>query len=215
MTLSIVDLNGKMEAKSVHPKGDFLFVRDLNAERSSGGIELPGGARSECRFAEVKEAGPGLLDKEGNRIPLPVSAGDIIVMMDYAGEYLELRDGRYRFVHAVGAWAKVTLKSTETLEIESLVPVNDKLLVEVKDEEKSPGGIVLPDDPKLRWATGLVHSVSKGFHHQTTGAFIELDILSGDKIVFMRYAGAVVEIGGKKLRLIQKADVLCVVEKEG
>lgn len=215
MSMTIVDLEGRVKAGQIRPLGDYLFVRDLTKETTAGGIILPNGERSECRFAEVVAVGSGETNlKNGQTVPLDFKPGETILFMDYAGEYLELKDGRHRFLHANGVWAKAELVSEETLEVRSIRPVMDKLVVEVKEEEKTRGGILLPEDMKLKWASGLVHSVSAGYFHAQSGRQVEMDFKSGEKIAFMRYAGAIVTVGGKKLRLIQKADVLVSIEGE-
>lgn len=212
MSLSITDLAGSVDVTTFKPTQDYVLVRDLNRDRTSGGIILPKES-SELRFVEVVAKGPGAYcDRLSRYEPLAYRPGDKLLIMDYAGEYIETNGERYRFVRSHGVWAKVEFADLETFSIHRLMPVMDKLVVKLKDQEKSNGGILLPDDLKLKWAHAEVRSASEGYFNTTLAQQVELGIKAGDKVVFMRYAGANIDVAGEKLRIIQKADVLSVVE---
>ena len=91
-------------------------------------------------------------------------------------------------------------------------PLGDRVLVKrVEAEEKTKGGIVLPDTAKEKPKEGKVISVGPG---KTTeeGKNIPLSVKEGDKILFSSYAGTDIEVEGKEYLILREEDILGIIE---
>jgi chaperonin GroES len=92
-----------------------------------------------------------------------------------------------------------------------LVPVGEKIVVKrVNAEEKTAGGIVLPDAAQERPCQGRVLSVGDGCL-LPDGTRAPHQVSEGDRILFGNYAGAEVKINGEELLIMSESDVLAVV----
>jgi chaperonin GroES len=91
-------------------------------------------------------------------------------------------------------------------------PLQDRILVKrVEEEEKSRGGIIIPDTAKEKPMEGKVIAVGKGKVLEN-GKTQRLDVKKGDRILFSKYAGIEVKIGGEEHLIIREDDVLGVIE---
>ena len=91
-------------------------------------------------------------------------------------------------------------------------PLGDKLLVEVLEaEEKTKGGIILPDTAKEEKTEGKVLSVGPGKVLES-GKVQPLEVKSGDKVIFGKYAGDELLIDGKKCKILKESEILAVYE---
>lgn len=85
----------------LRPIGDRILVKRLEPEEKlKGGIILPDTAKKKQEQAEVIAVGTGKKDKNGALIPIPVKAGDIILMDKYSGQEVTLDDVEYVIVRA-------------------------------------------------------------------------------------------------------------------
>lgn len=210
----ILPTAGEIDISKVRPTGDYLLVKTFEKNETSGGIILPHGERSECRFGEVVASGSGEIgQKSGKLYPTGFCEGNAILVMEYTGEQMEIGEEKYRFLHANGVWARVEFDDPKTLSIKRLYPVTDHILIEIEEEEKSKGGIHLPSAPNLAYARAKVVKVGGPWTNPKTDKFEPIPVVDGDRIIFRRYAGAIVTVDGKKYRIIQTADILCVEEK--
>lgn len=92
-------------------------------------------------------------------------------------------------------------------------PLNDRILVKrLEAEEKTKGGILLPDTAKEKPKEGEVVAVGPGKWLEN-GKRQSIDLKKGDKIIFESYAGTEVKIEGKEYLLMKEDDVLGIVEK--
>ncbi len=92
-------------------------------------------------------------------------------------------------------------------------PLQDRVIVErLAEEEKTKGGIIIPDTAKEKPMEGKVIAVGKG---KTTdeGKLLKLDVKEGDVILFSKYAGTEVKIDGKEYLIMREDDILGIVEK--
>ena len=92
-------------------------------------------------------------------------------------------------------------------------PLQDRVIVErLAEEEKTKGGIIIPDTAKEKPMEGKVISVGKG---KTTddGKLLKLDVKAGDVILFSKYAGTEVKIDGKEYLIMREDDILGIIEK--
>ena len=91
-------------------------------------------------------------------------------------------------------------------------PLNDKILVKrVEAEEKTKGGIVLPDTAKEKPKEGVVVSVGSGKLLEN-GERAPLQVREKDRVIFSSYAGTEVRIDGNEYLIMNEDDVLAVVE---
>lgn len=94
-----------------------------------------------------------------------------------------------------------------------LEPLQDRVLVlRVAEDELSPGGIVIPDAAKEKPQEGLV--VAAGPGRLIDGAFHTLSVVEGDKILFSKYAGTDVNVGGGDHIILREDDILAIVRED-
>ncbi len=93
-----------------------------------------------------------------------------------------------------------------------LRPLQDRILVQrVKEEEKTKGGIIIPDTAKEKPAEGKVVSVGKGKLDES-GKRIALEVKKGDRILFGKYSGTEVKIEGEEYLIMREEDVLGIID---
>ncbi|CAN7560563.1 co-chaperone GroES [Phenylobacterium sp. LjRoot164] len=91
-------------------------------------------------------------------------------------------------------------------------PLGDRVLVKrVEEEEKTKGGIIIPDTAKEKPQEGEVVAVGPGARDDN-GKLQPLDVKAGDRILFGKWSGTEVKIDGKDLLIMKESDVLGVVE---
>ncbi len=94
----------------------------------------------------------------------------------------------------------------------NLRPLGDRILVEpVEKEETIAGGLLLPETAKEKPQQGKVLAAGAG-RKDENGKRIDMDVQTGDTILFAKYAGTEVKIDGKKLLIMKEADVLGILE---
>jgi chaperonin GroES len=92
-------------------------------------------------------------------------------------------------------------------------PLQDRVLVKREEEEqKTKGGIIIPDAAKEKPIEGVIIAVGKG-KVATDGKLIKMDIKEGDKILFNKYAGTDVKIDGEEYVIMREDDIVGVIEK--
>ena len=92
-------------------------------------------------------------------------------------------------------------------------PLQDRLVVlRVQEEEKTSGGIIIPDSAKERPLEGEVIAVGQG-KRLDDGTVQALDVKKGDRVLFGKYSGTEVKIDGKDHLILREDEVLGVVEK--
>ncbi len=93
----------------------------------------------------------------------------------------------------------------------SFKPLGDRVVIEAtKREEKTTGGIYLPDSAKEKPMEGTVVSVGKGAR-DTQGNLIPMELKAGDRVIFGKWAGTEVKIDGKELLIMKESDVMGVL----
>ena len=92
-----------------------------------------------------------------------------------------------------------------------LQPLGDRLIVEVLEEEETTvSGIVLPDTAKEKPQRGKVLAVGPGPRDED-GEFIKMDIEVDDEVIFSKYGGTEISIGGDDVLILRESDVLAKV----
>ena len=95
-----------------------------------------------------------------------------------------------------------------------LKPLGDRLVVQaIEEEETTESGLVLPDTAKEKPQKGEVLAVGPGKRSEQTGEVIPLDIKVGDTVVYSKYGGTEITVGGDDLLILSGRDVLAIVEK--
>jgi len=95
----------------------------------------------------------------------------------------------------------------------SFRPLHDRVLVKrVKAEEKTKGGIIIPDTAKEKPQEGKVVAVGTGIRGED-GKVTPLDVKAGDKVLFGKWSGTEVTIDGEELIIMKESDILGIVEK--
>ena len=91
-------------------------------------------------------------------------------------------------------------------------PLGDRLLVKrIEEEDKSKGGIIIPDSAKEKPQEGQVVAVGKG-KMLDDGKMVALEVKAGDRILFGKYAGTDVKIEGEEHLIMREDDVLGIME---
>jgi chaperonin GroES len=93
-------------------------------------------------------------------------------------------------------------------------PLHDRILVRRIDaEEKSAGGIIIPDTAKEKPQEGEVVATGTGARDET-GKLIPLDVKPGDRILFGKWSGTEIKLKGEELLIMKEDDVLGIIETE-
>jgi len=94
----------------------------------------------------------------------------------------------------------------------TIKPIGEKILVKrVEAEEKTPGGIVLPDTAKEKPKEGKVIALGEGKRLES-GERAEFQVKVGDRVIFSSYAGTEVKVDGEEYLLMSEDDILAVIE---
>ena len=92
-------------------------------------------------------------------------------------------------------------------------PLQDRILVKrVKEEERTKGGIIIPDTAKEKPQEGEVIAVGNGKVLEN-GKLQPLDVKAGDRILFSKYSGSEVKIEGEEYTILREDDVLGVINR--
>ena len=91
-------------------------------------------------------------------------------------------------------------------------PLQDRVIVRrIEEEEKTKGGIIIPDTAKEKPQEGKVIAVGKGKTNDD-GKLVKLDVKVGDKILFGKYSGSEIKLNGEEHLIMREDDILGVVE---
>ena len=92
-------------------------------------------------------------------------------------------------------------------------PLHDRVVVKRIDaEEKTAGGIIIPDTAKEKPQQGEVIAVGPGARNEA-GQLVALDVAVGDIVLFGKWSGTEVKIGGEDLLIMKESDIMGVVEQ--
>ena len=90
-------------------------------------------------------------------------------------------------------------------------PLHDRVLVRrIEAEEKTAGGIIIPDSAKEKPSEGEVVSVGSGARAEN-GTITPMDLKAGDKILFGKWSGTEVKVDGEDLLIMKESDILGVI----
>ena len=93
-----------------------------------------------------------------------------------------------------------------------LRPLHDRVLVEpLEADEKSAGGIIIPDTAKEKPMEGKIVAAGNGARSED-GAVTPLDVKSGDRILYGKWSGTEVKIDGQDLLIMKESDIMGIIE---
>jgi chaperonin GroES len=93
-----------------------------------------------------------------------------------------------------------------------LKPLQDRILVQrVEEEEKTKGGIIIPDTAKEKPAEGKIVAVGNG-KVGDDGKRIPLEVKEGDRVLFGKYSGTEVKVEGEEFLIMREDDILGIIE---
>jgi len=91
-------------------------------------------------------------------------------------------------------------------------PLHDRVLVKrIEEDEKSSGGIIIPDTAKEKPMEGKVMAVGPGGRDEA-GKLVPLDVKKGDKILFGKWSGTEVKLNGDELLIMKESDIMGVIQ---
>lgn len=90
-------------------------------------------------------------------------------------------------------------------------PLHDRVLVRrIEGDEKTSGGLIIPDTAKEKPQEGQVVSVGTGARDDA-GARIAMDVKSGDRVLFGKWSGSEIKIDGEDLMIMKESDILGII----
>ena len=90
-------------------------------------------------------------------------------------------------------------------------PLHDRVLVSrIDEEEKSAGGIIIPDTAKEKPSEGKIVAVGSGSRGDD-GSITPLDVKVGDRVLFGKYGGTEVKVDGEDLMILRESDILGII----
>jgi chaperonin GroES len=90
-------------------------------------------------------------------------------------------------------------------------PLHDRVVVRrVDSEEKSAGGIIIPDTAKEKPSEGVIVSVGPGARDEA-GKIVPLDVKEGDRVLFGKWSGTEVKLNGQDLLIMKESDIMGVI----
>ncbi|WP_099865345.1 co-chaperone GroES [Pararhizobium haloflavum] len=90
-------------------------------------------------------------------------------------------------------------------------PLHDRVVVKrVESEEKTAGGIIIPDTAKEKPQEGEIVAVGSGARDDS-GKLVELDVKVGDRVLFGKWSGTEVKLGGEDLLIMKEADIMGII----
>ena len=94
----------------------------------------------------------------------------------------------------------------------AFTPLHDRVLVRrVESDEKTKGGLIIPESAKEKPAEGEIISVGEGAR-KDSGELIEMAVAEGDKILFGKWSGTEVTIEGEELLMMKESDIMGIIE---
>ncbi len=94
----------------------------------------------------------------------------------------------------------------------SFRPLHDRVVVRrVDSEEKTAGGIIIPDTAKEKPSEGVVVSVGPGARDDA-GKTVAMDVKAGDRVLFGKWSGTEVKLDGEELLIMKESDIMGVIE---
>ncbi len=95
----------------------------------------------------------------------------------------------------------------------NLQPLEDRIVVRPSDfEATTASGLVIPDTAKEKPQQGDVLAVGPGRRSENTGELVPMDVAEGDTVVYSKYGGTEISVGGEDLLILNARDVLAIIK---
>lgn len=207
-----------LDISKIKPIADFVLIEIIEQTETAGGIIISQekeGSRSECCIGRVIDYGSGEFQAlTGVTFPLYFKPGEYVVTMEYMGERIEQNGKKYRLVRAHGIWCKLKFNGKpELMDIRSIEPITDHVLLKIRENHKTKGGIILASkNPNMANSLADVVAVGEGKVRPEAPKATPLEVKPGDTVAFATYAGAIIKMGGDTYRLCTEDDIVAVVE---
>ena len=92
-------------------------------------------------------------------------------------------------------------------------PLHDRVVVRrTEEDQKTSGGIIIPDTAKEKPMQGEVVAVGPGTYNEKTGKVTPLDVKAGDRVLFGKWSGTEVRIEGEDLLIMKESDIMGIIE---
>ncbi len=93
-------------------------------------------------------------------------------------------------------------------------PLHDRVLVKrIETEEKTTGGIIIPDTAKEKPVEGEVVAVGSGTRNET-GSLVPLDVKPGDRVLFGKWSGTEVKLSGQDYLIMKESDIMGILNQK-
>ena len=93
----------------------------------------------------------------------------------------------------------------------AFTPLHDRVLVRrVESEEKTAGGLIIPDSAKEKPAEGIIVAVGAGARDED-GDRIAMDVKEGDKVLFGKWSGTEITLDGEELLIMKESDIMGII----
>jgi chaperonin GroES len=94
-------------------------------------------------------------------------------------------------------------------------PLHDRVVVRrIEEEERTPGGVIIPDTAKEKPMQGEVIAVGPGARDED-GNRMQPDVKPGDTVLFGKWSGTEVKLDGEELLIMKETDIMGIIEKKG
>ncbi len=91
-------------------------------------------------------------------------------------------------------------------------PLHDRVVVRrIEEDQKSPGGVIIPDTAKEKPSQGEIVAVGPGARNEQ-GALVPLEVKVGDRVLFGKWSGTEVKLDGEELLIMKESDIFAIVE---
>ncbi len=93
----------------------------------------------------------------------------------------------------------------------NIKPLHDRVLIKrIEANNKTAGGIIIPDTAKEKPSEGIVEAVGNGFRAED-GKIIPMSVKEGDKVLFAKWSGTEVKVNGEDRLIVKESDILAVI----
>ncbi|WP_417721594.1 co-chaperone GroES [Salipiger sp.] len=93
-------------------------------------------------------------------------------------------------------------------------PLHDRVLVRrIESDEKTKGGLIIPDSAKEKPAEGLIVACGEGAR-KDSGELIAMAVSAGDRVLFGKWSGTEVTVDGEELLIMKESDILGIIEDD-
>lgn len=208
-----------------HPQGSRVLIEpEAMPDKTAGGIYIPETARDrkgELKVGRVVSMGPGAIIEDGPR------AGERWPMPNGESSLADVRGKRVYYFASEGVATPIKIDDVlhEIVRMDNLdayvndegeiVPLHDRVLIRrARAQDRTASGLWLPQTTTEPAASGTVVAVGTGKIKFGGTRVAEMSVAIGDRVMFGKYAGTDMQVGGEQLVVIRDEEVTCVIEDD-